>query len=751
MKLITAIIKPFKLDDLRQTVAHIGVQGLTVTEVSASAVSSATSSDTGARRTASICSPDAGRGRRRRHDRRGGDRGDRQRGAHRSFRRREDLRRKASPVVRIRTGETGAERSSRPQPNRESKPRANQEKPSDSSRKSRCDRLPCAACCCSPTRSRPGGAGARHRQHGVDAHRDGAGAPHDHARPRALLRRHGPREERAVGADAVLRGHGSASRCSGCSTATAWRSIPPGMAGGEVDLHSFYGGLGKAFMAGVGLDSLTGTIPESVFVDFPADLRDHHAGADRRRLRRAHEVLGAAALHRALVHLRLHRDDAHGLERRTARCMWDWGVLDFAGGTVVHINAGIAGLVAALVLGKRKGYPTTPMPPHNLALTVIGASHAVGRLVRLQRRQRRERRAVRRHGDARDADRDRRRGARLDVHRVAVARQALACWASPRAPSPGSSRSRPPPAPCGPMGALVIGLVGGRRSAFSPPLRLKRKLRLRRFAGCLRRARRRRHRRRDPDRRVRFSGAAAACGAPGEATMGGQLWIQIKGVCSRRLHGRAQPGAAQDRRLTWSGCGCRTRRRRSAWTSHCTTSAATTCDSPTRAAGQVRLPLPASAAGVRRSAQFFRDSFAVSRASGARGAGGRAAILLDSRGPTEAPTMKPTLTLLVAMLVAGGAQASDVFKTTDSAGRPVYTDRPATLPAQRLDVRTQTTDEVAGAAALRRADEDLRGARTRRAGQPGGRCRRRSEGERRLSATAKARRCEEAASATSRT
>jgi ammonium transporter, Amt family len=51
-----------------------------------------------------------------------------------------------------------------------------------------------------------------------------------------------------------------------------------------------------------------------------------------------------------------------------------WGVIDFAGGTVVHINAGIAGLMAALVLGKRKGYPTTAMPPHNLGYTVIGAS-----------------------------------------------------------------------------------------------------------------------------------------------------------------------------------------------------------------------------------------------------------------------------------------------------------------------------------------------------------------------------------------
>jgi Amt family ammonium transporter len=50
------------------------------------------------------------------------------------------------------------------------------------------------------------------------------------------------------------------------------------------------------------------------------------------------------------------------------------GVLDYAGGTVVHINAGVAGLVCALVMGKRHGYPKVPFPPHNLVLTVIGAS-----------------------------------------------------------------------------------------------------------------------------------------------------------------------------------------------------------------------------------------------------------------------------------------------------------------------------------------------------------------------------------------
>src|SRR5580704_2877486 len=51
-----------------------------------------------------------------------------------------------------------------------------------------------------------------------------------------------------------------------------------------------------------------------------------------------------------------------------------WGVLDFAGGTVVHINSGVAGLMCALMLGKRRGYPSEPMPPHNLVLTMIGAS-----------------------------------------------------------------------------------------------------------------------------------------------------------------------------------------------------------------------------------------------------------------------------------------------------------------------------------------------------------------------------------------
>src|SRR5947209_16356215 len=57
-----------------------------------------------------------------------------------------------------------------------------------------------------------------------------------------------------------------------------------------------------------------------------------------------------------------------------AGMLWQWGALDFAGGTVVHINSGIAGLVGAYLIGKRIGYGKEAMPPHNLTLTMIGAA-----------------------------------------------------------------------------------------------------------------------------------------------------------------------------------------------------------------------------------------------------------------------------------------------------------------------------------------------------------------------------------------
>jgi Amt family ammonium transporter len=66
--------------------------------------------------------------------------------------------------------------------------------------------------------------------------------------------------------------------------------------------------------------------------------------------------------------------EAAATANATAGLLWQWGALDFAGGTVVHINAGVAGLVGAYVLGKRVGYGREPMAPHNLTLTMIGAS-----------------------------------------------------------------------------------------------------------------------------------------------------------------------------------------------------------------------------------------------------------------------------------------------------------------------------------------------------------------------------------------
>ena len=104
--------------------------------------------------------------------------------------------------------------------------------------------------------------------------------------------------------------------------------------------------------------------------------------------------------------------------------------------------------------------------------------------------------------------------------------------------------------------------------------------------------------------------------------------------------------------------------------------------------------------------------------------------------------MKPTLTLLVAVLATSSAFASDVFKTTDSKGQPVYTDRPATLPAQRIDVRTQETDEVT---VQQRYDEQMKryaDADKERSQQAAADADKARADE--LSATAKARRCEEA-------
>lgn len=149
-----------------------------------------------------------------------------------------------------------------------------------------------------------------------------------------------------------------------------------GMEKGVLNFNSFVGGLDKAFLSGLtadGLTSATALFPESVFITFqmtfaiitPALI----VGAFAERMK-----FSAMLIFMAVWFTVVYAPIAHMVWSGDGALMWDWGVLDFAGGTVVHINAGIAGLVACLVLGKRKGYPTTPMPPHNLGYTLVGAA-----------------------------------------------------------------------------------------------------------------------------------------------------------------------------------------------------------------------------------------------------------------------------------------------------------------------------------------------------------------------------------------
>ncbi|MCK5813960.1 MAG: ammonium transporter [Cocleimonas sp.] len=139
--------------------------------------------------------------------------------------------------------------------------------------------------------------------------------------------------------------------------------------GGE---GAYWGGLDKMFLNGVTVDSLSGTIPETVFMVFqmtfaiitPALIVGAFAERMKFSAMIVFTVIWLIVVYAPITH-------------------WVWGdggwlhgkgILDFAGGTVVHINAGVAGLMVAIMLGKRKGYGKTAMPPHNLTYTIIGAS-----------------------------------------------------------------------------------------------------------------------------------------------------------------------------------------------------------------------------------------------------------------------------------------------------------------------------------------------------------------------------------------
>ena len=147
-----------------------------------------------------------------------------------------------------------------------------------------------------------------------------------------------------------------------------------GMVEGKLNLQSFVGGIGKVFLKGINKDSLSGTIPETVFITFqltfaiitPALI----AGAFAERMKFS-AMLWFMGIWSTIVYMPLCHMAWSGDGSFFAGIL---GAFDFAGGTVVHINAGIAALIAALMVGKRRGYPQTSMPPHNLTLTVVGGS-----------------------------------------------------------------------------------------------------------------------------------------------------------------------------------------------------------------------------------------------------------------------------------------------------------------------------------------------------------------------------------------
>ena len=162
------------------------------------------------------------------------------------------------------------------------------------------------------------------------------------------------------------------SFAAACLLSIVWMVIGYSIAFGDGGtLNAYTGGLDKVLLSHLTKDSLTGTIPESVFITFqmtfaiitPALICG--AVADRMKFS---SLLVFLTLWLIFIYAPI--------------CHWVWGggfladegVLDFAGGTVVHINSGVAGLVAAIVLGRREGYGTENMAPHNLVLTVIGAS-----------------------------------------------------------------------------------------------------------------------------------------------------------------------------------------------------------------------------------------------------------------------------------------------------------------------------------------------------------------------------------------
>lgn len=156
-----------------------------------------------------------------------------------------------------------------------------------------------------------------------------------------------------------------------CVMSLLWVFAGYGLAFGDGGSWNDYIGGGNIMLSEVTRDAMSGTVPETIFVMFQMTFAIITpvliVGGFAERMKFS-AVLVFSCLWMFVVYVPI--------------CHWVWGggwlgqlgLLDFAGGTVVHINAGVAAIVAAVVLGKRKGFPESPMPPHNLTMTVTGAS-----------------------------------------------------------------------------------------------------------------------------------------------------------------------------------------------------------------------------------------------------------------------------------------------------------------------------------------------------------------------------------------
>lgn len=153
-----------------------------------------------------------------------------------------------------------------------------------------------------------------------------------------------------------------------CIASILWFVVGYSIAFG--DGGPYFGGMGKVLLSGVTPSSLSGDLPETVFIMFqmtfaiitPALI----IGGFAERIK-----FSAVVIFSALWILVVYAPVTHWVWG--GGWLGDMGLLDFAGGTVVHITAGVAALVSALVLGNRKGFGETAMPPHNMTMTITGA------------------------------------------------------------------------------------------------------------------------------------------------------------------------------------------------------------------------------------------------------------------------------------------------------------------------------------------------------------------------------------------